>query len=341
MRRFVIALLAATGILVPGARAQDRADADLPAFLRDDTRPPRLRAVRIRNGEVRARRDGVAVNDPTGNPEHWVLSVLDADEEGHPPWPRILCHGGADPLGNDEIAVALHVARDSLATVALRGAVLRTTPARRRSNPWREPGLYFEPGAVLEIAGVEGSATRVRFSGFMVTAAGFVDTRRIGYAYEPHEGVEPPTWNAELPLGATFLDAPSGRTIATLEPYPSSEQRHHARVIGPRRADHRLVRVQRDDLTLVGWVQASDVVEVAGRALGGGYGFGGGGRAVPDHAVSLPAGTRLLDDAAGNVIGRLRTPAELECLDGCDGDRPRVIVPTCVGMVRLFTEPPP
>ncbi len=301
------------------------------AFLSVGFETPTLTLVRVRDGIVRASRDGEPINAPSDRAMLRRLPVLDADVDGDPPRPRILCE--------DHIRVSLHLDGDSLGVVTGSDAVLRPVDSADASR--ETPGVYFDPGVLVERVAREGAMERVRYTGFLVEAEGYVEASELTSAYEPRDRDEHGPLTAELPRGATFLDAPGGRTVAALQRYPNTSQRHLARTMGPTDRGHRLVRYADEDVVIIGWVVEADVVDVSVqpglRGYGGGFGSGGSSYRRP---VDLPEGTHLLDDAGGRVIGRLEREGRFECLQRCDSDAPRIEVFTCVGRVQLWTTPP-
>jgi hypothetical protein len=315
----------------PAPRDANEPRVERPYFLAEDFQPPALRVTRHRDGAVRASLGAEVINTPSERAMIMHYPVIEPDAPGESEGPRIYCD-------DHPVRIALYVEAASLATVALEGAVLgldaSTPPAAN------VPGVYFEGGARLEVIERGEPMARVRFHGFMLEAEGFVESARIGNVYVPTEH-DDSTWNAELREGATFLETPRGRALSQLEPYPNTEQRHVATTLGAPRNGYTLVRFVGAGATVIGWVETRRVTVVGEQSGGRGIGRGGGGRGqmALSHPVRLPAGTRLLAAPSGEWIGILVQERELECLEGCDGDAPRVEVPTCLGTVRLWTAP--
>ncbi|HHH29369.1 MAG TPA: hypothetical protein ENK57_13630 [Polyangiaceae bacterium] len=315
------------------AAAPTEEPASPTAFLEPGFETPTLTVIRVRDGVVRTRPDGAPVNSPTDRALLTHHHVLEPGPEAEPSRPRILCEGS--------VRLALYLDLESLAEVARAGAVVRPTD---NHDPRRDtPGLYLEPGARLEVLEREGVMAHVRYDGFLLRAEGYIASSDVGYWYEPRDRQEVPHTNVVFTGGATFFDGPGERTVGVLEAYPSpSTQRHYGHALGPSRDGHRLVRFNNREATIIGWVRASEVVDESVE-LGSGGGFGSGsGVSRPPHPIDLPAGTLFVDDATGATIGRLEVDRTFGCAASCDSSRPRVRVPSCVGVLELEArlEPP-
>jgi hypothetical protein len=322
-----------------GAAPTAAAPQEVPRFLSLESDPEKeypLRAVLRRNGPAYEERGGPVANDADGRSMRLVVPVLDPDEGNATPQPRVLC---------DELRarIALYLTTESLATVALGGALLVPAPPLPASITPQTPGVHFQPGAeLLPLGPASPDGTRkVRYNALLLRAEGIVEAAKTGYVYRPADEPVDDRYDAELPRGARFLDAPNGALIATLSPYPNPLQKHVARTLGPQKAGFVLLALAQDAAVLVGWVAQKDVVKLPKLQGGGGGGFGfGSGSGTPSSPVKLPRGTLLLSEGKREPIGVVTQEHQAECTLGCDGQAPKVKTRACGSAVRVWAKRP-
>jgi hypothetical protein len=311
---------------------------ELPRFLSLGDDPEKeypWRAVLRRNGPAYEERGGPVANDADGRSMRRVVPVLDPDEGNATPQPRVLCD-------ETRARIALYLTPESLATVALGGALLVPAPPLPASITPQTPGVHFQPGAELTPLGPASpdGTRKVRYDALLLRAEGIVEAAKTGYVYRPADEPIDDRYDAELPRGARFLDAPNRALIATLSPYPNPHQRHVARTLGPQKAGFALLALAQDDAVLVGWVAQKDVVKLP-KLTGGGGGFGfGSGSGRPRSPVKLPSGTLLLSEGKREPIGVVTQELEAECVEGCDGQAPKVKTRACGSEVRVWAKRP-
>lgn len=304
-----------------------RLDADLAASYP-------LRARLVRAGLVYAQHDGT----PTGVGENrtiaLVVTVVDPDTHGDPTRPRVLCEGTG-------YRVAVYVDVDDLAIVARTGAVMAHTPQLRDDWPDTMPGVRLASGTPLRIEGGQGGDfVRAVLETPSLRASGFIDRTHVGYTWVPGElpaavGLA----DARVREPASLLGVPLGPELARLDPRMAPSGLF-VRRLGPEQAGHVLVRHDAAELSAVGWIDATQLELHPGAATSSVRMVGRGGGEASEPTRELARGTVLLGGALRDPIGVVTETTRMHCLEACDTDAPRVLVPACTAAIPVWTKPP-
>jgi len=323
----------------PSAPANDEptqgereAETGSPRFLDLDLDPQDaypLRAKVRRSGPLYESRNGPVLDHGDGHEVVWQGVAIDADRDGSPRRPRLLCEGRRH-------RVALHRDAEDLAPVALAGALMVPARIQRREATKTTPGVRLEAGAIVELVPAmdRPGLLRVTYDGLFLEAAGWVASDRVDVVYEPQPLVDDRLRNGELVANVELWASPTGGVMATIEVAPTIAIRRYVQTLGPPRHGRVLVRYYESQAQAVGWVPTSAVTSFPLHRIADG---GGGGGTGTDGwpLVELSKGTLLASDGSGAVLGIVTHDGPFWCDADCNGPRPLTLVSACAGRVKL------
>lgn len=261
------------------------------------------RARLVRYGEASWTPDGPPLGRPDGSPAEVELTVIDVgDQLG------VLTRSG--PLD-----LRVYLDREDLQPTPW-----RTTRLRSWRDHDSEIGAWLPPGLPIHAGADEGGITSVWWNSDRVELDGWVDAADLDHtwAQPPPEPVEQEAeGEVEFVMVAgdtALLDAPDGERFARLQPFTDEEPRVRwieAEVVD-RRADHTLIRLADDGVTVIGWIsnEALQDTTMGGKSSGccGILTRCGFGQMLQVDDL-LPIGTWVHAHPDGPVVGRTRALA--------------------------------
>ncbi len=280
------------------------------------------RALQVHNGALHLEPDGAAVNVFDGASMELPVMLVDEGTYGARSRLHVLCD-------NPSSRVALYLDQTDVAPVAANGTVMVTSSSLPATVLPTTPAFHIHPGTPVEAGASGPRGTRfITVGGLRFRAQGYVRASKVGFAWrqETPSAADEQT-DLEIPNGATFLDAPGGRVLATLEAYPNPKDVHAGTRLGEPDNGHVLVRFSNDLGVLVGWVRMEQVRPAPPAAWGSGAGsLTPKGPAGP--RLQLACGTTLVD-GRGRAVGVTTADDGFVCEGDCVARPARVWVPAC------------
>jgi hypothetical protein len=290
------------------------------------------RALQVQDGALRLEPDGAAANVFDGASMELPVMLVDQGTHGARSRLFVLCD-------NPSSRVALYLDQTDVAPVAANGTIMVTSSSVPATVLPTTPAFHIHPGTPVEAGAFGPRGTRfITVNGLRFRAQGYVRASKVGFAWreEPPAAADEQT-DLEIPNGVTFLDAPGGRVLATLEAYPSTQTVHFATRLGEPDSGHVLVRFSNALGVLVGWVRMEHVRPSPPAA----WGSGAGGLAAKGPAgprLELACGTALVD-GQGRPVGVTTAKDGFVCEGDCGARPARVWVPACNTRVLVTVSP--
>lgn len=180
-----------------------------------------------------------------------------------------------------------------------------------------------------------GKQVRMDLQGGWYRARGLVEPATLGYTFRPEGELPHDELNVRTREPIRLSAEPGGPAFAEVMKASVSGHRHEERD-----GQVRITLVDpAGDALLTGWAPASAVEPTEDGGAGWGTASGRGTGQLP---FVLPAGTWLghpdshPDDE--RPVGYLKRDLGVRCLRDCAGERPVVVVPTCVGRLELRSD---
>jgi hypothetical protein len=187
------------------------------------------------------------------------------------------------------------------------------------------------------------SLVHVKYESGGIAVEGVAPATDVGISYKPGDALTTDVGgtNVELIHNVTFLDAPNGAKLATVDLSFKASARWFAyatKLEGPTRGFVNL-RFMTDNVVIQGWVRVSDVKLNAFPPSGNTGSSGRGTTPALKQPIELPVGTILYTEAR-DVIGVANMKARIECAADCDAPDPLVEVLACTQTVTLRARRP-
>lgn len=308
-----------------------KASSDVPRFLALGMSPEKrypLRAKVRRNGALYERRDGGMLDPGDGHSVLWPEVVIDADTDGAPRRPRLLCNEHSH-------RVAVHRDAADLAPVALAGAFVVPTEQRPAALTELTPGVHLEAGAMVKpLSEARKGVRQIFYDGLFLEVTGYVKAAHVDVVFEPTPLKDDGVRDGEIIRDVELKDSPSGVVVARVGKDPSVTNRLYIKTLSPPRAGQVLIRYVDHAAHAVGWVPTASLKRFPQKKLDGGGGGGGFGMGVGPK-IRLTKGSLLRSDASGAVLGIVTRNGEFLCEADCESKQPLVRASACGGDVQL------
>jgi hypothetical protein len=248
--------------------------------------PDEARRVRVAwLGAVRFAEDGAVIVPDQDVPRSWRWTEYVVADEGASRIRVVAEHDG--------VRLLLWIEREDAGVTNVEATGVAMEPEGQTPRPG-EPGLFLDPGALLDFEREEGGPWRVSLEA-QLTFAGWVPEGVVGHVYvplpvQPMDGDE---GEATTSLLGEVRDAPAedGRVLASVENLA-------VRRLGPAVGGWQEIGLEDGRVRLRGFVRTSDLVA---EAIGSGRGGMRGG-ARPE--TTLPADSCLFAGPGGALIGK-------------------------------------